>query len=408
MAAGPDDPARREPREGLPVLVDFVRKRQVQCHSRRMARAPLKVLLLIRSLTDEGGAERFTLGLATNLPRSRIEPWVCVTRGAAEGPLQQLRAADVPVVILGRRSRWESYRLAGLMRLLRQERFPVLHAHMFGSNLWGTVFGRMARVPVVIAHEHTWSYRGDPVRAWLDGRVIGRLATRFIAVSRADADRMVGYERVPAHKVLVIPTAYVPGASANGDIRSELGLGGDTPLIATAAVLRPQKAIEVLLEAHAMVLQSCPAAHLVIAGDGPMRETLEDRARQLGIDRQVHFLGIRRDVDAILRTADAAALSSDFEGMPLFAFECMANETPLVATAVGGVPDVIDDGVSGILVPTREPRAVAAGLSELLNDRARGMRLAAAASARLNGFTIERIASRFADLYEALASEVAR
>jgi glycosyltransferase involved in cell wall biosynthesis len=155
----------------------------------------------------------------------------------------------------------------------------------------------------------------------------------------------------------------------------------------------------------------------VIAGEGvlrsdftrdPMRQVLENRAHQLGIGQHVHFLGIRRDVDAILRRADAAALSSDFEGTPLFIFECMANHTPLVATAVGGVPDVIEDGVSGILVPPRAPEALADALSELLGDKSRRIELTAAASERLTRFRIDSVASEFASLYEQLVSQAGR
>ena len=366
------------------------------------------MLLVIGSLADQGGAERFTLGLAANLPRTRIEPWLCVTRGASEDALRTLRAADVPCLTLGRRGRWDSYRFAPLLRLLRQQRFDVLHAHMFGSNLWGTLIGRFARVPVVLAHEHTWSYSGNPLRAWLDGRVIGRLSSRFIAVSQADALRMVEYEHVPADRVLVMPTAYVPRTAAKVNIRAELGMRRTDPLVATAAVLRPQKAIEVLLDAFTLLRREVPRVHLVIAGDGPVRAELEQRMRGSGNQERVHFLGVRRDVESILRQADVAALSSDFEGMPLFAFECMASGTPLVSTSVGGLPELIEDGVSGVLVPPRNPKALAAGLSSLLADTARRERISAAASERLRGYEIDRVAADYAELYERLVSEAAR
>ncbi|HET9117904.1 MAG TPA: glycosyltransferase, partial [Pseudonocardiaceae bacterium] len=350
------------------------------------------MLFLINWLGEQGGAERFTLGLAASLPRDRIEPWVCVTRWATDGALQTLREEGVPCVVLGRRTRWESHRMLGLLKLLRRERFDVLHSHMSGSNLWGTVIGRLAGVPVLVAHEHTWSYEGNPTRVWIDANVIGRLATKFVAVSSADARRMVQQEGVPAEKVMVMPTGYVPRNSANGDVRAELGIDAGVPLVATAAVLRPQKAIDVLLDAFAVVLERVPAASLVIAGDSvmrsdgtrdPLRQTLEAQARELGIDQSVHFLGIRNDVDAILEAADVAALSSDFEGSPLFVFECMAHDAPLVATAVGGVPDAIEDGVSGLLTPPRDPRALGDALSELLGDPARRAALSAAGRQRL-------------------------
>ena len=171
------------------------------------------------------------------------------------------------------------------------------------------------------------------------------------------------------------------------------------------AVLRPQKALSVLLEAHAHVLKALPETHLFIAGDGECGPSLVQLAGRLGIEDRVHFLGRRRDVDALLRAADVAAISSDYEGTPLVAFECMANHTPLVATSVGGLLDIVRDGETGVLVPPRDPRALGEALAGLLADPARGKRLAGAAAARLHEFTIEAIAERFGTLYETLVAE---
>jgi glycosyltransferase involved in cell wall biosynthesis len=371
-----------------------------------MADDRIRVLFMIGYLADTGGAERFTTALATHLPRDRFEPWVCFTRGAEPGALRELRDGGVPHVGLGRRAKWDVHRVGRLVPLLRRERFDVLHTHMFGSNLWGSLIGRACRVPVVIAHEHTWSYEGNPLRAWLDGHVTGQLVTRFVAVSDDDADRMVGYEHVPAAKVIVMPTAYIPRAGATtSDIRAELGLGESAPVVATAVLLRPQKALDVLLAAHALVLARIPDAQLVIAGDGELRSELEHLADRLGLDGNVHFLGSRQDVDAILGSADVAALSSDFEGMPLFAFECMANHTPLVATAVGGVRSLIVDGESGILVPRRNATALADALVELLTNAPLRAEMARAAERRLAPYRIETVAAEFARLYEQLIAE---
>jgi glycosyltransferase involved in cell wall biosynthesis len=275
---------------------------------------------------------------------------------------------------------------------------------MFGSNLWASVLGRACRVPVLIAHEHTWSYEGNRLRARLDGQLIGRLTTRFVAVSTADARRMVSIEGVPPEKVVIVPTAYVPSlAQSSGDVRRELGLDPATPLVGTATVMRPQKALDVLLAAHAEVLRAVPAAHLVLAGDGELRPALERQARSLGIEARTHFLGRRNDVDSIIRSVDVAAMSSDFEGTPLFAFECMAMNTPLVATDVGGLQDVVQDGRTGVLVAPRQPHELAQAIIALLSDPGRRSRMAAAAAERLGDYPIERAASRFAELYQSLA-----
>ncbi len=287
--------------------------------------------------------------------------------------------------------------------MLRSQRFDILHTHKFGSNLWGALIGSACGIPAIVAHEHSWSYEGNPPRAWLDGYVIGQLATRFVAVSRADADRMISKERVSAAKVTVIPNGYIPSStSSHHDVRAELGLDATAPVIGIAAVLRPEKRIDLLLAAHARVLSVLPEARLVIAGDGECRPALERQARDLGLDGTVHFLGARTDVDSVLRAADVGALSSDREGSPLLVFECMANETPLVATAIGGVPDVVEHGRTGLLVPRRDPVALAHGLISLLTDPDRRARMAAAGRDALRRYTIDVIAARFAALYDTL------
>jgi glycosyltransferase involved in cell wall biosynthesis len=373
--------------------------------SRRKRR--LRVLTLTDIAGDMGGAERFAVGVATHMPRDRFEPWVCSTRATNPSAAQVLDELGIPHTDLDRKAKWDVHRIWGLAELLRRERFDVLHAHKYGSNFWGTLVGRACGVPIVLAHEHTWSYEDDPLRVWLDRHVIGRLATRFVAVSDADRDRMVKIEHVRREKIVVIPAnAYIPSStSPDGEIRAELGLTADTPIIAVVAILRPQKAISVVLRAHALLLARVPTAHLVIAGSGECRPSLEELGRELGLDGRVHFLGPRDDVDSILRAADVAALSSDFEGTPLVVTECMASNTPLVATAVGGVPDLIEDGVTGLLVPPRDPAALADGLARLLTNPAERERLAAEAGRRLSHYTIDALTARVCDLYESLADE---
>ena len=127
------------------------------------------------------------------------------------------------------------------------------------------------------------------------------------------------------------------------------------------ATLRVEKALEVMISAAAQVIQRFPDAHLVIAGDGPQRESLEAQVTSMGLTGHVHFLGERRDVTPLLQTVDVGALSSDWEGMPLFVLECMATGTPVVATNVGGLPEIVEHDRTGLLVPPRDPAALAAG-----------------------------------------------
>lgn len=350
-----------------------------------------------------GGAERFAVGLATHLPRDRFEVRTLTTRNVDPSVVKTLAEAGVPHANLGRSAKHDVHRLAGLARILHRHDIDVLHAHMFGSNVWGSLIGTACRVPAIVAHEHTWSYEGRPLRKFLDGRVVGRLVDRFVAVSEADRERMVRLERVPFDKTIVIPAAYVPRRSgACGDIRHDLGLEEGTPVVGTAVMMRPQKALDVLIDAFAKLLVEVPDAHLVLAGEGPTRPSVEQRVEELGLCGQVSFLGLRHDVVELLAAMDVAVLSSDFEGTPLLAFECMASRTPLVATDVGGLSEVVEDGVTGVLVPRRDPAALATAIAALLKDPERRARLGEAASARLPAYSIDAVTRRFAALYEEL------
>jgi glycosyltransferase involved in cell wall biosynthesis len=363
----------------------------------------LKVLHLLDNLVDHGGAERMAIGLATHLPTDRFEVSMCSTREAEPHVVELLRERGVGHLAIGRRSRLESLHMKHLISLMARERFDVLHTHQFGSNVWGAILGPLLRVPVVVCHEQTWSYEGQPLRRLADGYLIGRSASRFVAVSTRDAERMVSVEHVPAGKVAMIPNAYVPHpASPDVPLREQLGIDSSTPLLTVVSWLRPQKALTVLLDALDIVRREVPDVRLAIAGDGDCRQELEEHTRRLSLEDRVTFLGRRDDVDAILRAADLAVMSSDFEGTPLVAYECMANGTPLVATAVGGLPDIVESGRTGLLVAPRDPAALAEAIIALLTDPDRRAAMAAAAAQRAPEFTIEAAARRFGELYESL------
>jgi glycosyltransferase involved in cell wall biosynthesis len=366
---------------------------------------PLRVLMLVDKVRAGGGAERFMTALATNLPRDRFEVTVATTRGAGGRVLEMLREGGVPHVGFHRRGRLDVAEFYRLTRFMRTQGIDVVHAHMFGSNLWGSLLGRLAGVPAVVAHEHTWSYEGEPLRKLLDGYVIGRLADTFVAVSERDRDRMIDLEGVPPEKIAVLPVPFIPRANGtHTDVRAELDIPADAPVVGTVAVLRAQKAIHVLLDAFAEVSQRMPDARLLIGGHGPLRGKLERQATELGIGERVHFLGWCEDVASLLRALDVAAMSSDFEGSPLFALECAVHGTPLVSTDVGNVAGVLGDGQGVVVVPRRDSAALADALEELLRDPARRAAQAAAAAERVKQHDLAHVTNEFADLYERLVA----
>jgi glycosyltransferase involved in cell wall biosynthesis len=370
----------------------------------------LHVVTLIDTL-NTGGAERLAVDTTAALDATRFRRTLCISRrpypGLSEAHrellLGMLCGAGVEVLQLERSSSLSIASWRPLLRLLRGGGVDVLHAHKFGSNVNGMVLGRLARVPVLVAHEHTWSYEGQPLRKLLDREVIGRWADAFVAVSREDARRMREVEGVRPDVVRFVPIGIGPQPVGDGSrVRAELGIDPGAPVIGTVAVLRAQKAFPVLIRAAALIRREHPGLQVLIAGDGdaaPLRRL----GRELGVADRLRFLGPRTDVPDVIASLDVAVSSSDFEGSPLSVMEYMAAGRAIVATRVGGLPDLIEDGVEGRLVPRRDPEALALAVTELLREPALRAGLGAAARRRQHAeFTLAALTGRLEALYEEL------
>jgi glycosyltransferase involved in cell wall biosynthesis len=378
----------------------------------------VRVVTLIDFMGTHGGAEGLALSVATRLDRERFESTLCVSRWPLPGPpsaastdaLEQLSASGVRLFGLGRRAKMDAWVWARLARFLRRERVDVLHAHKFGSNVWGTLLGRTMRVPVVLAHEHTWSYEGKPLRRFLDRQLISRGADRFIAVSREDQRRMIEIEHIDPRDTLFIPNGVIPSPPPSGrDVRAELGIASSAAVIGIVGGLRPQKAHDVFLRAVSLLLERQPDLRALIVGDGPQRASLERLTAELGLRHTVKFLGSRTDVPDLLSALDVAVCCSDFEGSPLAVMEYMDASLPVVASAVGGLPDLIEPGVHGLLVPPKDPPALAEALAELLADPQRARAMGARGRERRRAeFDIDVLVRRLEDLYLELLQEHAR
>jgi len=374
----------------------------------------VRVLTLVDKLSRHGGAEHLAWLIATRLDPERFDSTLCVIRWpprteldrtqAPEADLEELESGPTRLLALARSRKVDPGALLRLERFLRRERVQVLHSHKFGPNVWGAVAGRVARVPVMLAHEHTWSYEGRPLRRLLDRELVARSADAFIAVSREDRRRMTDVERIDPARTMFIPNGVPPSPAPSGaDVRSELGIASDAPVVGAVGVLRAQKAHHVLARATALLARSRPDVQVLVAGEGEERAGLERLVRELGIARNMRLLGYRTDVPDLLQAFDVAVCSSDFEGSPLAVMEYMDAGLPIVATAVGGIPDLIEDGVHGLLVPPRDPTALAGAVSALLDDRERGRALGARArERRRTEFDIDTLVRRLEALYREL------
>jgi glycosyltransferase involved in cell wall biosynthesis len=328
------------------------------------------------------GAEILATQIAMCLDPDRFESIICSTRPSAFEHVAMARAAGVEVLELGRRSKLDLWKWAPLVRLLRSGRVDVVHAHKFGSNLWASVLSKFADIPVLLAHEHTWSFAGKPLRRLVDRELIARSAAVVVAVSEADREKMIEIEGIPSEKIRYVPNG-IPDRSA-GDrelVRARLGIPAEVPVVGTVCALRPQKAVDVALEAVASLIDE-PDLLFLVVGDGPERARLEREGAALG--GRAIFVGRvpPMDVAHYVAAMDVLVCSSSFEGTPLAVLEWMAAGKGIVATRVGGIPALIEDGLEGLLVPPNDPASLAGAIHRLLHEPDLRERLGTAARLR--------------------------
>lgn len=367
--------------------------------------APLRVAHVIWSL-GLGGAEQVVIRLAAGLDRTRFTPLVCcLDEPGAFAP--QAERAGLEVVALGKRGPVDARVIGRLGRLLRARRIDVVHTHLWGADFWGRLAARRARIPVIVTTAHnvdSWKrWYHLAADRWLAG------GTRLVAVSQEVRgfyeDRGVGPGRWRVIHNGVAEVATPPRDRA--PLRA-LGIADQAPVVAIVGRLVPAKGPGIFLEAVARAAIAMPALKALVIGDGPLRPRLEARARQLGLEGRVVFAGLRHDVADLLSGIDALAFSSEREGLSMAMLEAMAAGVPVVATRVGGTPELIEPGVTGILVPPGQPQALADGLLTVLRspDQAQGLRRAARERVRAR-FSLPRMIEAYEEVY-AGASGTAR
>jgi glycosyltransferase involved in cell wall biosynthesis len=383
-------------------------------------REKIRVLTLVDGIGTYGGAESLAREIVMRLDAERFERAFCVSRWdpatledlTVQTAMAELDEAGVRFIGLERFGRPALRPWGRLIRDLRERPVDILHSHKFGSNVWGALIAPLARVPAFVAHEHSWAFEGRPLRRLLDRQLIARSADVIVAVSAEDRRRMTSVEGIPARMIELIPNGIAdpPPSKDRTDVRAELGISPDTPVIGTVATLRPYKGVDVLIEAAALLVAECPDLQALVAGgdeggDPTVREGLRGLIAELGLERNVRLLGFRDDVPAVIEAFDVAVCSSDFEGSPLSVMEYMEEAKPVVATAVGGIPDLISEGVNGALVERRNPAALAAAIAPLLADSAlRDEMGARGRELRRAEYSIEATVRNVAELYERLTA----
>lgn len=366
---------------------------------------PLRIAQCIHGV-GLGGAQQVVKGLIeTSDPQQLTHVVYCCVDGVRRA---EIEAAGARVHVIPRRvPRVDPFWIGALARRMSADHVDLVHTHLFGDSLHGLLAARRRGLPVVMTL-HGLAEAHPPLQRagyrWLIPRSAAVVACSNLA--RDSWRRFLG-EGASGIEIGAIPN----GVSARASERSraetrarlcaDLGIPGDALLVAAIGRLAPQKAYRHLLEAMAGLAPAVRArCRLLVLGDGPLRSDLEARSERLGLAASTTFAGTRTDVAELLPGIDVVAFSSLVEGMPMALLEAMAAGRALVATAVGGIPEAVRDGVEALLVPPGDPAALGAALERLATDGELRRRLGESARRRfLERYTVEPMAAAYRDLY---------
>ncbi len=341
---------------------------------------------------DVGGQEKLLVEFARHADRERFDlRFISLgSRGALAGDIEAL---SWPVTALEAPSGLRPSLIVKLARFFRRRRPEVVHTHDHRALFYAGPAAWVARVPLVIntRHGRNCHFTSRQIAA---GRQLARLVDRYVCVSDDVKAQCIAEGIAPSRLMTILNGIDVERFAFSGPCR-----GG--PIVAVAR-LSPEKDLANLVRSVALAAKRAPELRVEVAGGGPCLADLKQLAASLGVGDRINFLGEVRDVPALLARATIFVLPSRSEGIPLTALEAMACGLPVVATRVGGLPEVVEDEVTGLLVPPADPAALAGAITELQDNPERSDRMGRAGRQRaLERFDVRRMVAQYEALYRA-------
>jgi glycosyltransferase involved in cell wall biosynthesis len=361
-----------------------------------------------------GGPERQMLGLAQSLPRHDRSTFLSFPeRGLCRPFLEQARREGFVAAALDHNTPNFAAAARELARRLRDLRADVLCCHGYKSDLVGALAARRRGLPIV-AVSRGWTAATWRVRfyEWLDRLSLPRMDA-VVCVSEGQARKVrkagVHADRLHVFRNAIDTDRFRPAAPSGRAFLQSFFSRPRALLVGAAGRLSPEKGFDILVEAAAPVIAACPHAGFVLFGDGPLRDALARRIARLGLQEHFVLAGFRADLDRWLNGFDLTVLPSYTEGLPNVVLESFAARVPVVATAVGGTPEVITDGVNGYLVPPGQPGPLAQRIVDLLGSDVLRSRMGQCGHQEIRkNFTFEAQARQYRALFETLVPEPRR
>ena len=366
------------------------------------------VLAELAGSSSYGGGERYLELLFGRLDRARYRPLlICPEPGSFVGRMKE-RGVETHLVHLA--PLFNPIALWRLTRLLVREHVTILQTHGARANFYGRIAGRLAGVPVIIStiHNSLKDYKVSPLTRWLYTvllRLTLPLVHRILCVSEANRGDLIEECPAAAAKAHTVYNGVVLSAFSSQPyhqkVRQELGVT-EGPVLVMVARLTEQKGHRYLLQALSCLLETWPQLCCLFVGEGELQDALRRMAIDLGVERACRFVGVREDIPDILTAADVFVLPSLSEGFPFVLLEALAMGCPVVASRVNGVPELIEDHKTGLLVPPRDPQALARAIRDMLDDRRAALRMGAAGRALVRErFTVNRMVANTTAIFDA-------
>ena len=363
----------------------------------------LRILHLDTERTWRGG-EAQVLHLAEGLSQ---RGHFCIVAGQPGSPLL-LHAAERGLVTeaVPMPSEWSLSAVLALAGILRRERIQVIHMHTSHACALGGWAARLARVPArLISRRVDFSLRGNPLRRLKYQWGVDRIVAISEGVKKVLVDDGLDPDRIEVIHSGIDPRPFHPDDSG-ADVRRELGLSERAPVIGCVAHFADHKAHRDLVEAAVRVAAASPESRFLLVGDGELRPAIERQIKELGLEKHFRLTGFRTDVPRLISAMDIVVLSSRQEGMGTSLLDAMASAKPVVATRTGGIPEIVEDGVNGRLVPPRDPGAMAEALLGLIGSPDDRTRMGTAGRAKvLDRFSAHSMVSATEALYLKILSD---
>jgi glycosyltransferase involved in cell wall biosynthesis len=369
----------------------------------RIERVKIRVLEILATL-KRAGAERMAVSLASRLDASRFESGVVSLFDPFEGGLEpELGAAGVPVWHLGKRPGLDVRMIGRLRRVMREFRPTVVQTHSYVLRYSLPAAAGLARAVMVHTVHNVAARETDFVGRTLHRAVFGGRVAAVAVGEEVRRSYREWYGQEPAATIrngietsaFHLPEARRQWRAANGFRESDF-------LAVSVGRLDPQKNPVMLVEAFGRALGGVAGGRLLLVGQGSLRGEVAARARELGLAERVNLLGVRPDVAQVLAASDLFVMASDWEGTPLAVMEAMAAGLPVVATAVGGVPELVKDGETGLLCPAGDLGTLAEEMGRLARDGLLRRAMGCAGLARSAEFSVDRMVAEYAALFERL------